>query len=111
MSILVEERSDYRSNIHCPFCGQLIADIESGEDVTPCKHTLFIAHDEGFEFFDSRTKENLGIHPDQDLDDYIQNSDDSVDAITSKINIPNSRKIAVYVPAPSFFGTYYGFVN
>ena len=75
LSIIVEERSDYRNNIHCPFCGKLVADVESGEDVIPCEHTLFIAHDEGFEFCDTRTKENLGMHPDQDLDDYLENSE------------------------------------
>ena len=111
MTISVEERSNYCSNVHCPFCGKLIVDVERGEDVNPCEHTLFVAHDEGFEFCDSRTKENLGIQPDQDVDEYIQSSNESLDEITNKINIPNSRKIAVYVPAPSFFGTYYGFVE
>ena len=34
--------------------------VDSG-DVEPCKHTLFIAHDEGFEFCDERTKINLNF--------------------------------------------------
>ena len=50
MTISVEERSDYRSNVHCPFCGKLIVDVERGEDVNPCEHTLFVAHDEGLSF-------------------------------------------------------------
>lgn len=39
------------------------------------------------------------------------NSDLSVDELTNKIDIPKSVKIAVYMPAPAFFGSYYGFAN
>ena len=39
------------------------------------------------------------------------NSDLSVDELTNKIDIPKSVKIAVYIAAPAFFGSYYGFAN
>ena len=108
MKIQVEERSDYKNDISCPFCKFKITDIDSGGFKT-CKHTLFIAHDEGFEFCDERTKKNLNIPLPDDPSDHVDRFE-NFDEMTSKITIPNSKKIAVYVPAPSFFGAYYGFV-
>ena len=109
MSILVEERDNYRDNLHCPFCDQRVQDMENG-DLTPCVHTLFVANDEGFEFCDERTKNNLEIPNNDDPSDHVERFG-SIDDMTSSIDLPNSKKIAVYVPAPSFFGAYYGFVE
>ena len=109
MKIKVEERSDYKNDINCPFCKLKIMDIDSG-DVEPCEHTLFIAHDEGFEFCDERTKRNLNLPLADDPSDH-EDKFENFDEMTSQITIPNSKKIAVYVPAPSFFGAYYGFVD
>jgi hypothetical protein len=110
MKIKIEERSDYESDIACPFCAQKIVEME-GFDISPCEHTLFIAHDEGFEFCDDRTKVNLNIPLEGDLSDYVERYDYGIDGMTSSINIPKSKKIAIYTPAPSFFGAYYGFVE
>ena len=50
---------------HCPFCGAIVVDTEAaekgGEMATPCPHTLFIAHDAGFEHRDDRVNVNLNI--------------------------------------------------
>lgn len=110
MKIKIEERSDYESDITCPFCSKKIVKME-GFDISPCEHTLFIAHDVGFEFCDDRVKADLKIPLEGDPTDYVERYDDGVDGMTSSINIPNSKKIAVYTPAPSFIGTYYGFVE
>ncbi len=110
MKIKIEERSDYESDIYCPFCSKTIVEMD-GFGVTPCKHTLFVAHDEGFEFCDDKTKINLNIPLNQDPFDFVENYNSGVDGMTSEITIPDSIKIAIYVPAPSFFGTYYGFVG
>ena len=110
MKIEVEESNDYESDVHCPFCSQAIVEMDNF-DISPCEHTLFIAHDEGFEFCDDRTKINLSIPLGDDPSDYIEKYDDGIDGMTSSISIPFSKKIAVYVPAPSFFGTYFGFAK
>jgi hypothetical protein len=51
-----ERNRFYHLPIYCGFCGQLILSAE--EDTEPvikrCHHTLFIAHDEGFEFLSER---------------------------------------------------------
>ena len=61
----VELNKFYNASIHCPFCGVKIIDTEaaeSGADPTnPCPHTLFVAHDEGFEYRSPRFDENLGL--------------------------------------------------
>ena len=111
MTILIEKRENYRDDVHCPICNEKIADIENGTAATPCVHTLFVAHDEGFEFCSLKTRKNLGISNETDLNDFLINSDLSVDELTNKIDIPKSVKIAVYMPAPAFFGSYYGFAN
>lgn len=110
MTIEIEERNDYEGDINCPFCSKAIVAMEDFE-ISPCEHTLFIAHDEGFEFCDDRTKVDLNIPLEGDPSDYVERYDDGIDGMTSSINIPNSKKIAIYTPAPSFIGTYYGFVE
>jgi hypothetical protein len=52
----------YHLPIHCGFCGQLVIPPEEAlEDtqIDPCKHTLFIAHSEGYEFLSERVQEQL----------------------------------------------------
>lgn len=100
------ELSCYRLPVHCPFCG----DLAFSDDDPPtnfCKHTLFIAHDEAFEYrserFD-RIKNIVGLN-----DDDVDLGDDGFDAYTDNLKVDNAIKFAVYIPAPSFFGAYFGF--
>ena len=108
--IKIQESNDYESDVLCPFCSQKVLNM-NGFEISPCEHTLFIAHDEGFEFCDERTKKNLNIPLTDDPFDYVENYDSGIDEMTSGITIPNSIKLAIYVPAPSGFGAYYGFVK
>ena len=96
-------------DVYCPFCGQLVmpaVDTESVEP-SPCKHTLFIAHDEGFEarspLFDL-LMEVEGVESD-DLDLGEQN----IDTWTDTLPDPLAVKFAFYAPAPSQFGLYVAF--
>lgn len=96
-------------SIHCPYCGQAI--LAPGPDDVPqiqppCPHTLFVAHDEGIEYrsptFDRIT--GLPEHPgDDDL------PDGGLDALTDAIELRGGIKFAIYIPAPVFWGVYYGF--
>lgn len=110
MTIKIQERSDYESDINCPFCEKKVVSMNEFK-VLPCSHTIFIAHDEGFEFCDERVKKNLNIPLDEDPYDHIDKYEFGIDGMTSSINIADSIKIAVYTPAPSGFGAYYGFVK
>jgi len=110
MIIEIEERSDCDSDISCPFCLRKIVKMQDFK-ISPCEHTLFIAHDEGFEFCDDRTKVNLNIPLEGDPFDHIEEYESGVDGMTSSVTIPDSIKIAVYTPVPSGFGAYYGFAK
>jgi hypothetical protein len=54
-------RSNYNHlPVHCGFCGhQVLGRDDSAVDPTPCKHTLYIAHSEGFEFIADRVKKQI----------------------------------------------------
>ena len=110
MTIEVQERDNYRDDIHCPFCNQLVFNQEKMK-INSCQHTLFIAHDHGFEFCDLRTKKNLKISENEDLENYGEFLETGMDEFLRGVDMAGSIMIAVYVPAPSFFGSYYGFVN
>ncbi len=48
--------------IHCEFCGQLVIPSEDSLkefQINPCKHTLFIAHSDGYEFLSERVQAQL----------------------------------------------------
>ena len=100
----------YQSPIHCPFCGVKVLDAYNEENDGPfleaCKHTLFVAHDEGFEYRSPAFDENLGF---DGLDNDSILSKGSPDKITDLITIPDAVKFAAYVGPPSFFGSYVGF--
>ena len=52
----------YHLPIHCGFCGQLVIPSEEAleeNSLNPCKHTLFIAHSEGYEFLSERVQDQL----------------------------------------------------
>jgi len=103
----------YDHPVFCPFCGQKVVDYEAAqegrsEDMTrPCPHTLFVAHDEGFEYRSQRFDSDLGIegveYDDADFPDL------GLDELTDRVTVQDSLKVAAYVGAPSGFGSYVGF--
>jgi len=106
MKINVIEIPYQDPNVLCPFCKTRISDADTGE-ITPCQHTLFAAHDEGFEYCDARTKHNLGAHSGEDIFESFDG--DVLNGLTKTLTIPKTMILAKHVPAPSFFGEYYGF--
>ena len=95
----------YDIPVFCPFCGAMVF-ANSMEDpaanVNPCRHTLFVAHDEGFEYVSDK--------PDLDLSnlnlDVISELQIGVDQATDSVVAVDAVKFAFYVPAPSGFGSY-----
>jgi hypothetical protein len=97
-------------SLFCPFCGHCVFGKREGADyesyLGPCTHTLFVAHDEGFEFRSGKFNEIANLKEDWDDSDLPEGG---IDKLTDSIELRDSVKIAAYVPAPSFFGTYFGF--
>ena len=64
--------------LKCPCCNQVIIDFEKeNSKPLPCKHTLFIATDEGFEYrsksYKDLQKEKIGKHGEESFHDYTNN--------------------------------------
>ena len=103
------ENDQYRTSVFCLFCGQKVFDPDNRDYwFTPCSHTLFIAHDAGFEHRSPAFNTSVGLKadddtPDPDIGDY------NYDTFTDLVDIKNSIKIAVYVPPPGLSGSYFGF--
>ena len=103
------ELASYDIPLHCPFCGERAydPDPEKQAKLKPCQHTLFIAHDEGFEYRSARFDQLMGIEG--VADDDVELGDKGYDGFTDRVCCPDSVKFATYIPAPSFFGAYHGF--
>ena len=55
-----ERHAFHHLPVHCSFCGDLIDGVDDLESIgKPCKHTLYIAHDEGFAFVSDRAEQAL----------------------------------------------------
>ena len=97
--------------IHCPYCGQEVMNVENAHEredyYSACPHTLFVAHDEAFEYRSKRFDAAVGITGVENDD--IDLPEQGIDGLTSQVTMDGAVKFASYVPAPSFFGTYVGF--
>ena len=105
----VELNAYYWVPVHCPFCGIRVMGADPVDETlaTPCAHTLFIAHDEGFEYRAHRFDENLGI---AGVDsEAMGKRTEGIDALTDKVSLPDAIKVAAYAASQANFGSYYGF--
>lgn len=112
----------YHLPIHCGFCGQLVIPHEESLDdstINPCKHTLFIAHSEGYEFLSERVQEQLkqkgyGIEIDGSLvmiSYYEPREEESldVDDMIRELNYADALVVESVVGAPSGMSLMVGF--
>lgn len=106
---IVEINTHYEIQLHCPFCG--CTPITEDGEATPCVHTLFVAHDEGFVFRSDRFNENLKLEglSEGQVQEQVGDTEHGYDGLTSTVTLADSIKFASYVGAPSFFGSYIGF--
>ena len=103
------ESDQFRIPIFCLFCGQKVFDRDNlGHWDTACPHTLFLAHDVGFEYRSPALNTSVGLKADDDTPD-PNIGDYNYDTFTDLVDIKNSIKIAVYVPPPGLSGSYFGF--
>ncbi|WP_068637620.1 hypothetical protein [Thauera butanivorans] len=108
-----ELKTFYYTPVHCPFCGVRVmgADPEDETRITACPHTLFIAHDTAFEYRSERLDENLRLNGLSEREIKAKWNEDAggIDGFTDKISLADAIKVAAYAPAPSAYGSYYGF--
>ncbi len=108
-----ELKTFYYTPVHCPFCGTRVmgADPDDETRITACPHTLFIAHDTAFEYRSGRLDENLALDgiPEHEVKAKWLAHARGIDGFTDTVTLPDAIKVAAYAPAPSAYGSYYGF--
>ncbi len=108
-----ELKTYYYTPIHCPFCGVRVmgADPRDETRITACPHTLFIAHDTAFEYRSARLDENLEFDglSEREIEAKWRADAHGIDGLTDKVSVADAIKVAAYAPAPSAYGSYYGF--
>ncbi len=109
----------YHLPVHCSFCGHKVLDRDdSTSDPSPCKHTLYITHIEGFEYIADRVKNQLKdkgyIFDEEEFMSTIEHESDE-DKVMSPYEIPNMLEfedglnVECVVGAPSGMIVYVGF--
>jgi hypothetical protein len=64
-----------------------------------------------FEYRSERLDENLNLCglSDKEIEERWQVEEGGIDGLTNQITLADAVKIAAYTPAPSAYGSYYGF--
>lgn len=102
------ETYDNESSVVCPACNHVVlSHTEENDGPSPCKHTLFIATDHGFEYRNERFDSIMGIQGVKSEE--LEIEDNNFDAYTDRVPLPNSLKYGIYTPAPGCLGAYIGF--
>ena len=108
-----ELKTYYYTPVHCPFCGTRVmgADPVDETRITACPHTLFIAHDTAFEYRSERLNRDLSLSglTEQEVEARWVGKEGGIDGLTNLVTVADAIKIAAYAPAPSAYGSYYGF--
>lgn len=108
-----ELKTIYYTPVHCPFCGTRVMGADPADEtrITACPHTLFIAHDTAIEYRSERFDDNLGLKglSDEEVEARWLGKAGGVDGLTDQVTLADAIKVAAYAPAPSAYGSYYGF--
>ena len=108
-----ELKTFYYTPVHCPFCGTRVMGADPADEtrITACPHTLFIAHDTAFEYRAERFDRNLSLHglSEKEVEERWLREEGGVDGLTNQVPLADAIKVAAYAPAPSAYGSYYGF--
>lgn len=108
-----ELKTFYYTPVHCPFCGTRVMGADPADEtrITACQHTLFIAHDTAFEYRAERFDRNLSLNglSEREVEERWLREEGGVDGLTNQVTMADAIKVAAYAPAPSAYGSYYGF--
>lgn len=109
----IDLKTFYYTPVHCPFCGTRVMGADPADEtrITACPHTLFIAHDMAFEYRSNRFDNHLNLNglTDQEVEERWLGETGGIDGFTNRISLADAVKVAAYAPAPSAYGSYYGF--
>lgn len=105
----VELSKGMMHNVFCPFCGMLVLDLDFNDEksVTPCRHTLFVAHDYEVEYLSDELKELYRVSSASQIEEL--DGFENIDSFTNNIDLKNAVKFAQYEGAPGDMGIYVGF--
>ena len=113
-----ERHAFYHLPVYCGFCGKIACDFE-GRIEERCRHLLFVAHEEGFEYLAERATTQLvekGFAVETYEDGAIQvervageQDLDMPDSITDEFEFADGVKVVAIVGPPSASETYVGF--
>lgn len=108
-----ELKNFYYTPVHCPFCGTRVMGADPVDEtlITACAHTLFIAHDMAFEYRSERFNLNLRLDglTEKEVEARWQGETGGIDGFTDQVTLADAIKVAAYAPAPSAYGSFYGF--
>lgn len=108
-----ELKTFYYTPVHCPFCGTRVMGADPADEtlITACTHTLFVAHDTAFEYRSERFNLNLSLNglTDKEVEKRWLGETGGIDHFTDQVTLVDAIKVAAYAPAPSAYGSYYGF--
>ena len=109
----VEVSAFYSQDMYCMFCGAKVQDmqeVDTGDVHHPCRHTLYIASDAGFEHFAPELLPLLNWS-EKDLKAFHEGPIRNVDELTDKLTIaiPDAIKILFAPPAPGCGAYFFGF--
>jgi len=95
--------------IHCTFCGhKVLLEADAEEQISPCKHTLFVATSEGgFEYSSDKLHGLTDLSNDFDFYGYLP--DEGVDEFIEQLDLIDSYVVEAGAPAPAGLSVYVGF--
>jgi hypothetical protein len=110
----VELNDDNVNPIHCPFCGTLVGrgaeeETVDGWIVGQCKHLLFAAHDEGFEYRSERFDEAVDAALGKKTDEEREEIADDINQLVEVIKIQDAFMFHSMMGPPAQFSTYIAF--
>lgn len=119
----VEFHTFYDVPVHCPYCGvNPEGTLRDGGEATPCAHTLFMGHSEGWMHLSERAegqlKENgYEINRSEDFIEIMRKDEDGEDEfvtlqdIKEALSFPDGVLFEQYVGPPSLFSSFTAFAG
>ena len=119
----VEFRTFYDVPLHCPYCGaNPEGTLRDGGEATPCVHTLFMGHSEGWLHLSDRAEAQLRakgfeIERDEDLIEISRKDEDGEDEfvtlqdIQAALSVRDGVLFEQYVGPPAMFSSFTAFAG
>ena len=119
----VEFHTFYDVSLHCPYCGtNPEGSLPDGGEATPCVHTLFMGHSEGWVHLSDRAEAQLRskgfeIERNDDFIEIFRKDDDGENEIATlqdiqgALSFPDGVVFEQYVGPPAMFSSFVAFAG